>query len=40
MNPTFTIARVRAGPPSDDPYRIAVGERFIDGLRKAGVPEQ
>jgi tetratricopeptide (TPR) repeat protein len=39
MNPTFTIARVRASAPSDDPARIAKGERFIDGLRKAGVPE-
>jgi len=40
MNPTFTIARVRAGVPSDNPARIAVRDPFIDGLRKAGVPEQ
>jgi TolB-like protein/class 3 adenylate cyclase len=39
INPTFTIARVRAGASSDNPARIAGGERFIDGLRKAGVPE-
>ena len=39
MNPTFTIARIRASAPSDDPARIAISERFIDGLRKAGVPE-
>ena len=31
---------VRAGAPNDTPARIAGGERFIDGLRKAGVPEQ
>ena len=38
LNPQFTIARLRATEPKweDDPGR----ERFIDGLRKAGVPEE
>ena len=40
MNPTFTIARLRASVPSDSPARIAGLERVIDGLRKAGVPEE
>ena len=40
MNPTFTIARLRASVPSDSPARIAGSERVIDGLRKAGVPEE
>jgi TolB-like protein len=40
MNPTFTIARLRASVPSDSPARIAGRERIIDGLRKAGVPEE
>jgi tetratricopeptide (TPR) repeat protein len=39
MNPTFTIARFRSSAPSDSPaFRIG-GERLIDGMRKAGVPE-
>jgi TolB-like protein/class 3 adenylate cyclase/Flp pilus assembly protein TadD len=40
MNPTFTIARLRATIPSDRPVRVAGLERIIDGLRKAGVPEE
>jgi TolB-like protein/class 3 adenylate cyclase len=40
MNPTFTIARVRASVASDSPARIAGLERVIDGLRKAGVQEE
>ena len=40
MNPTFTIARLRASVPSDSPARITTLERVIDGLRKAGVPEE
>ena len=39
MNPTFTIARLRASVRSDSPARIAGLERVIDGLRKAGVQE-
>ena len=40
MNPAFTIARLRASAPSDNPARMAGGERLVDGLRKAGVPEE
>ena len=39
ISPTFTISRAHASTPSDDPIVVAGGERFIDGLRKAGVPE-
>src|SRR5271166_5911557 len=41
ISPTFTISRFRAGASGDDkPAWIAGYERIIDGLRKAGVPEQ
>ncbi len=39
INPAFTIARFRAGVSSDDPAAVAHWERYVDGLRKAGVPE-
>jgi tetratricopeptide (TPR) repeat protein len=40
INPTFTIARFRASAPSDNPIVVAGLDRVVDGLRKAGVPEQ
>ena len=40
INPTFSISRFRASVPSDGPTAVAGRERIIDGLRKAGVPEQ
>jgi TolB-like protein/Flp pilus assembly protein TadD len=40
MNPALTIARLRAAVSSDSPARIAGAQRLIDGLRKAGVPEE
>jgi tetratricopeptide (TPR) repeat protein len=40
LNPTFTIARFRSGVSSDDPVVVADSERVIDGLRKAGAPEE
>jgi tetratricopeptide (TPR) repeat protein len=40
MNPALTIARLRAAVPSDSAARIAGAQRLIDGLRKAGVPEE
>jgi tetratricopeptide (TPR) repeat protein len=41
IDPTFTISRYRAGAPSDDNHAAIAGyERVIDGLRKAGLPEQ
>ena len=40
INPTFTIARFRAGVFSDDPAVAAGWERYADGLRAAGAPEE
>ena len=42
LNPTFTIARARAAwsAMSDDPTHLAQLQRLLDGMRKAGVPEQ
>jgi tetratricopeptide (TPR) repeat protein len=40
INPTFTISRVRAMALSAAPDVFAGRERFIDGLRKAGVSEE
>ena len=40
MIPTFTISPFLASAPSDNPAFRAGRERYIDGLRKAGVPEE
>jgi TolB-like protein/class 3 adenylate cyclase len=40
LNPTFTIQRFRAGQESDNPVFLAGKERIIEGMRKAGVPEE
>jgi len=40
LNPGFTIRRVRANVPSDNPVYRAGRERIIEGLRMAGVPEE
>jgi hypothetical protein len=42
LNPTFAISRARAAwtAISDDPTYLAQTERTLEGLRKAGVPEQ
>ena len=40
LNPTFTIRLFRAGAFSDNPTYLAQRERFYDGMRKAGVPEE
>lgn len=40
INPTFTISRYRASASSDNPAAVAGRERVIEGLRKAGVPEE
>jgi len=40
LDPTFTIRRLRAGASSDNPTYLVQRERVIDGLRKAGVPEE
>ncbi len=39
LNPSFTIARYRPAGPTDNPTYLSQRERFIDGMRKAGVPE-
>ena len=38
LNPAFTISRFRASAPSE-PFAVAEQERYVEGLRKAGVPE-
>jgi Flp pilus assembly protein TadD len=42
LNPAFSMSRARANwtAMSDDPRYLAQNERFYEGLRKAGVPEQ
>ena len=42
LDPNFSISRSRAGwtARSDDPTYLARLEPILDGLRKAGVPEQ
>jgi TolB-like protein/class 3 adenylate cyclase len=39
LNPSFTIRRVRAHLPSDDPIYVAGREGLYEGLRLAGVPD-
>ena len=42
LNPAFTISRARVTytPVSDDPTYLAQTEAVLEGMRKAGVPEQ
>jgi len=42
LNPTYAISRARAARTtrSDNPTYLAQLEHILDGLRKAGVPEQ
>jgi tetratricopeptide (TPR) repeat protein len=40
LNPTYTIARALSTAMSDDPTYLAELKRMLEGLRKAGVPEQ
>jgi TolB-like protein len=42
LNPTFTILRARAAwsAMSDDPTHLAQLDRLLEGMRKAGAPEQ
>jgi TolB-like protein/Flp pilus assembly protein TadD len=39
LNPGFTIRRLRASKPSDNPKFLAGRERLYKGMRLAGVPE-
>jgi tetratricopeptide (TPR) repeat protein len=42
LNPAFTISRARAAltARSDDPTFLAGAERILEGMRKAGLPEE
>jgi tetratricopeptide (TPR) repeat protein len=42
LNPTFTVSRARATwtSMSDDPTYLTTLEAILEGLRKAGMPEQ
>jgi TolB-like protein/class 3 adenylate cyclase len=40
LDPTFTIARFRAGRNSDDPNYLRQRDRMYQGMRAAGVPEE
>jgi TolB-like protein/class 3 adenylate cyclase len=42
LNPAFTVSRARAAwtAMSDDPTYLAQMERVLEGMRKAGVPEE
>jgi TolB-like protein/class 3 adenylate cyclase len=42
LNPAFTVSRARATytPVSDDPTYLAQTDAVLEGMRKAGVPEQ
>ncbi len=42
INPAYSISRARAASTarSDDPTYLAQNERILEGLRKAGVPEE
>jgi len=40
LDPTFTVRRFELSPPSDNPTFLKQHERFVNGMRKAGVPEE
>ena len=40
LDPMFTVRRFRLGPESDNPVFLKQRERLMDGMRKAGVPEE
>jgi tetratricopeptide (TPR) repeat protein len=40
LDPNFTLRRFRAGAVSSNPTFLAQRERFIEGMRLAGVPER
>ena len=35
----FTLRKIRSQPMSDNPIYLAQRQRFVDGLREAGLPE-
>jgi hypothetical protein len=40
LDPTFTVRRFGLSPPSDNPTYLKNHERIVNGMRKAGVPEE
>jgi hypothetical protein len=36
----FTVRRFELSPPSDNPTYLKQHERLVNGMRKAGVPEE
>ena len=40
LDPTFTVRRFELSPRSDNPTYLKHHERFVNGMRKAGVPEE
>jgi tetratricopeptide (TPR) repeat protein len=40
IDPTFNLASFRAAQITDDPYYLNWRERVIEGMRKAGVPDE
>jgi tetratricopeptide (TPR) repeat protein len=40
LDPSFTIRRIRLGAATDNPIYLAARERVLDGMRKAGLPEE
>ena len=39
IDPDFTLRKIRSEPMSDNPIYLAQRQRFVDGLREAGLPE-
>ena len=40
LDPTFTVRRFELSPSSDNPTYLKQHERVVNGMRKAGVPEE
>jgi tetratricopeptide (TPR) repeat protein len=40
LDPTFTVRRLELSPGSDNPTYLKNHERIVNGMRKAGVPEE
>ncbi|HXW29930.1 MAG TPA: hypothetical protein VEK55_11265 [Xanthobacteraceae bacterium] len=40
LDPSFTLHRFRANPPSNNPTYLAAGSRILEAMRIAGVPER
>jgi tetratricopeptide (TPR) repeat protein len=40
LDPTFTVRRFELSPPSDNPTYLKQHERLVNGMRKAGIPDE